>query len=294
MLNWTRNDGDPTDFWFDVLQIVDNEGSLNKELSLQVPGSGSPSGSMPFVFVRTGPHIIRGTTAESPNGFFNSTIPITAIAANSSTSSSSSSSSPSISYTSSSDPSTSHTSNADPSTLHTSNAEPSTSHTSNAEPSTSPTNSSLVIGATIGSVVPTVLIFAVLAVFCMHRRMRKRKDIRSRPRKLRSARSSAYELTSFPQAPHAAASDLFNERPSQSLNRFSTRSASSFYPPSPGFPREMMSVPRSQTGPGAPSTEAADVNSARFTWSSQASSARTAKSRLETSVSPPPPPTESQ
>ncbi|KIK55250.1 hypothetical protein GYMLUDRAFT_99641 [Collybiopsis luxurians FD-317 M1] len=251
MLNWTRNNGEPTDFWFDVFQIVDEDGSLNKELSLQVPsGSSSASGSMPFVFVRTGPHMIRGTTAESPNGFFNSTIPITAVVANSSTSSSSSNAS--------------------------------TSHTS----------SSVVIGVTIGSVIPTVLILAALAVLCLHRRMKRREDTPSSSRRLHNAYSSAYELTgspnyantSFSQLPNASASGILNARPSRSQSHFS---ASSIHPPSsPGSFREMI-APQSQIE--APSTEVADVRSTRLVWSSHVPSAQTAKSRLETSVSPPPP-----
>ncbi|KIK61728.1 hypothetical protein GYMLUDRAFT_574499 [Collybiopsis luxurians FD-317 M1] len=280
ILTWTRNRDDPTDFWFDVLQIVDDIGTLNKELSLQVPGgTGSASGSMPFVFVRTGSHLIRGTTAESPYGFFNSTIPITAAAANvASNSLAPSSSSCAPTFT----------------TTVTTTTETITTVTSTTAPA-SHVNSSVIIGATVGSVVPTVIIFAILSIFCMQQRAKKHEvtsiNLESTKR-ASSAFSSVFArltgpshrnttITPFVQIPDPA-SRPSKARAFQPQGHFSSHSGTSPYRPlhSSFKLQEKMVESRSRSEHVSPDTAVVSVT--KLSQISQTRSSQTVNPKLKT------------
>ncbi|KIK61730.1 hypothetical protein GYMLUDRAFT_243410 [Collybiopsis luxurians FD-317 M1] len=257
-------DDDPTDFWFDVLQIVDDIGTLNKELSLQVPGgTGSASGSMPFVFVRTGSHLIRGTTAESPNGFFNSTIPITAVAANSST------------------PSPSSCAPTFTTTVTTTGAR-----------SASHVDSSVVIGATIGSIVPTVIILAILSIFCIQRRARKPEPTSislESPKRASNAFSSVFArltgssdqgttVTPFIQIPDPASSPS-NPHASLPQGHFSSHTGSSSYHPPPSYLGEKIVALQSQSEHLSPHTT--DISVTELSQISQIQSTQTVNPKLQ-------------
>ncbi|KAJ3999783.1 hypothetical protein F5050DRAFT_834761 [Lentinula boryana] len=145
-LSWTRVEGDTDTFWFNELQIA-SDGSLSKILSLQVDGTSSSNGTMTFVFVRTGAHLIQAIDGNTNAAFFNSTNSITAVASNSSDSSSCT-------------PVTSTVT---------------TSPTGSLNSASAHNNNSVVIGATIGTIVPLTIIAAVVVVLCIQRRAKNWK-----------------------------------------------------------------------------------------------------------------------
>ncbi|KAF9071558.1 hypothetical protein BDP27DRAFT_1446268, partial [Rhodocollybia butyracea] len=115
-------------------------GVLNKVLSLQVNGTSSLNGTLNTVFILVGPHIIQAIDGNSADSavFFNSTV-LNAVDA---TSSGTSTSSGSSSCTTSTTPTVTVT---------------------ETNSSSKNTNSSIVIGATLGTILPLTILGAVLA-----------------------------------------------------------------------------------------------------------------------------------
>ncbi|KAJ4469603.1 hypothetical protein J3R30DRAFT_3551364, partial [Lentinula aciculospora] len=231
-LSWTRTEGDTDSFWFNELQIAD-DGSLLKVLSLQVGDTGSPNGTMTFVFIRTGSHLIQAID-DTGSAFFNST-PITAVAANSSGSSSCTPVTSTI-------------------------AASSTGSSSNLDDATSHSNSSVVIGATIGTIVPLTIILAVIAVMCVQRRTKKWEG---------SSGSDSPMSETAPNAFSTAFARLTGSRnPNETITPFVAipefhpdplpDTTSSFYPPLPSSFGEKMVAARSQNAPISPVTTQAD------------------------------------
>ncbi|KAJ3878319.1 hypothetical protein F5051DRAFT_232894 [Lentinula edodes] len=146
-LSWTRNEGDTNSFWFDEYQLA-SDGSASKVLSLQVDGTSSLNGTMSSVFIRTGVHFIQAIDGNTNSAFFNST-PVTAVAASTS---SCTLGSVTATVTASSSSSDGGLNNA-------------LSHD----------NSSVIIGATIGTIVPLTMIVAFVAVICIQRRSKSNK-----------------------------------------------------------------------------------------------------------------------
>ncbi|KAJ3753114.1 hypothetical protein FB446DRAFT_785555 [Lentinula raphanica] len=233
-LSWTRASNDPDSFWFNELQYA-SDGTLLKVLSLQVDGTSSPNGSMTFVFIRTGAHLIQAIDGNTNAAFFNSSTPITAVANNSSDSGSCSPVTSTV--TASSSPTGSGSNNLNSGTAHNN-------------------NESVVIGATIGTIVPLTIIAAIIAVLCIQRRA-KRSDASSLssglpkdtgPSPFSSALASLTDsrpnpngaITPFVALPNSHTPTPSKLRPAMHPNHPST--IASFYPPPPSSFGEKMVV----------------------------------------------------
>ncbi|KAJ3989315.1 hypothetical protein F5890DRAFT_1486856 [Lentinula detonsa] len=230
-LSWTRAEGDTDSFWFNELQIA-SDGSLLKILSLQVDGTSSSNGTMTFVFIRTGAHLIQAIDGNTNSAFFNSTNSITAVASNSSDSSSCT-------------PVTSTVTASPTGSLNSASAH---------------SNNSVVIGATIGTIVPLTIIAAVVVVLCIQRRARKWKDLSGsespKPTEpnafpsvfanLIGSRNSNGTITPFVAVPepHTTSHSKFDpamRTGSQTIGNPRTRS--SFYAPPSSFGEKMLARP---------------------------------------------------
>ncbi|KAJ3806671.1 hypothetical protein F5876DRAFT_80448 [Lentinula aff. lateritia] len=146
-LSWTRNEGDTNSFWFDEYQLA-SDGSASKVLSVQVDGTSSLNGTMSSVFIRTGAHFIQAIDGNTNSAFFNST-PVTAVAASTSSCTLGSVTATVTASSSSSD--------------------------GGLNSALSHDNSSVIIGATIGTIVPLTMIVAFIVVICFQRRSKSRQ-----------------------------------------------------------------------------------------------------------------------